>query len=476
MNIFKLALLLSFSVLLSGCASVLTSYPKRMQTVRTALAQQDFNKAATVVKSHDEKENIQLTRLELGRIYQIEGNFKGSETEYAAAIKSLRANQLKAKVQFSKLLKDANATVVNPRVIPFEIQSYQAVQLYSYQALNYFALGDLSNALVSIRQGQNEANWIKTTKAAELAEATKKADKEKWKLKDKSYSDALSSTLNAAKGIKSSFENGFFDYLSALFYLANNDTNDAFISLKSALAVAPENKAVQTLLLQTLIQRGGDDTQLNFYLKAFKVKSSPVIPKNSGLIAVIFEQSLIPEIQAVSIPFHTTISNSPVALSLTVPVYKAEVITPPQMSIAIGKLDEKTESIANLYTIAAKALSEDYPVIILRQILMGITKAALATAAGNHGKNLLGALAVDIYNVVTAGADQRSWATLPRYIQVWQAYLPAGQTHITLNYFDHKTTLPVTVTKNQLTLVWVVSLDGKLITKTLPIKGHKNES
>lgn len=470
MNLIKILILLIPVTFLTGCASVLTSYPKRMHDVRANISTHNYKAAIKAAKKTECKQNKQLLAVELGRIYQLDGNYKASLSQYGNAIKQMRANQLKAKVEASRLLQNAGSLLVNPRMIDYRIAAYESVILYTYQALNYLGQNDLSDALVSIRRGQNEQNWIKQNQAKELADATKASKKKKWDLNPQKFAHYYASTMQAARGIKSTFENGFFDYVSALAYLGKKDYNDAFISLKSANALAPDNLATQKLLLQTLVQRGGDSTQLDQYMKNFGVKKAPVIKKDSGLVAVIFEQSLIPPISNVSFHFPLTLGNQFQQIFVTIPAYKVRALIPPPMLITSDGKQTQTYLVANNYRLAAKSLEEQYPMILFRETLSVVSKTILSNKVGK--KDPLAGLGVMLYNAVTSGADQRSWLTLPRYEQVWQKRLKAGQHNLTLQYLGRNTNVPVTVLRNGITLLWVSSPGGKLSIKTLTIQGQ----
>lgn len=468
MRLFKGLLLLGLISLLTGCASVLTSYPQRMAPIKTSVEAKQYQVALKNLTAQHASQNLQLFGLEKGRIEQLAGDYQQSQQSYQTVIDTLKANQLKAKIEFKRLLESASSLLVNDRVIPYRLNGYEAVYLYTYQALNFLAQGDLTNALVLLRQGQNEQNFIKSQQYQQLLLADKKAKEEGWHLRDKKQAEYFKSTMKAAQGVKSSFENGLFYYLSALLFNAAGDQNQAFYAIKGALGVAPNNPYVQQLLLNILVARGGNQTETQKYLNNFGVKQAPVITPANGMVAVIFEQGFVPARQSVAVP--AWIFGAAHGQILTLPIYAGTSTLPLQVEVEIDGHSEKMAMLSNTEALAAKALDEAYPLIVLRSLLRVIAKGAMAHEVEKHEGSAAGLMA-DIYNLVTSGADERSWLTLPHYDLIWQSSLPAGKHDLLIKSEGFKRTVSINLQAKETVLIWAVKLSHDLIIKVVPIRG-----
>jgi hypothetical protein len=68
-----------------------------------------------------------------------------------------------------------------------------------------------------------------------------------------------------------------------------------------------------------------------------------------------------------------------------------------------------------------------------------------------------------------AGADLRSWLTLPNTVQVFQAYLRPAQNSLILNQGALQQSVPINVQVNKTLIVWVVNTNKILQVKLLKI-------
>ncbi len=75
--------------------------------------------------------------------------------------------------------------------------------------------------------------------------------------------------------------------------------------------------------------------------------------------------------------------------------------------------------------LAARALSEQMPGILTRQVARAVAKGTAAYAAENSNNGYV-QLGVLLYNLFSEQADLRSWLTLPAHIQVLSAWVKPG--------------------------------------------------
>ena len=119
--------------------------------------------------------------------------------------------------------------------------------------------------------------------------------------------------------------------------------------------------------------------------------------------------------------------------------------------------------------LAAKDLKERLPGMLVRQTLRATAKYNLQKEA-NDNYGALGAFATQIYNLVSEQADRRSWLTLPAYAQATRVSLPQGEHTLLLSTPQGDATLTVPVVNRGLTVIHVVAVPGRLITRVLPVQ------
>lgn len=464
-NALKLCTLTLTLGLLSGCASsVFISYPSHLQDTRSALRNDQPATALKAVQKQVGGQSVQLDQAELGRVAQITGDTSLSITAYQKAIDQVQAQSLQAKVQVSRGLETTGSLLVNDNTIPYRLQGYEAVILDAYQALNYLQQNNLSAALVMIRQAGEQQTWENAQQQKALAKAQDKANAEGWQFSPTDHAQAFSATLQAAANIKSQFENGFVYYLSALAYQAAGHLNDAVVSTKNALAVAPANPYLRQQLLSLLLLRDGPNTpQLLSYQQNFALPT-PTLPANAGEIAVIFEQGLIPPLQSITLPLPLFGINQIQTYSF--PVMDPTVFQPTPLAITLGSQPSaNTELLTSLRGLMSRALLDNYPMIFVRETLRLIAKTTATYQAQQQGGNLLG-LAVNVYSILTSQPDLRSWLTLPDNIQIAQWYVAPGTYPLVLSNGSHQSTVSVTIAPNQIVLVSVIEI-GQLFRVTV---------
>lgn len=469
----KAVLTLSFGILLSGCAttSVFSPYPKQMKPIRQSLNSSGYQSAIKTLSAKLDSNDKDLYAMELGRVQQLSGDYQDSITTFNMVINDVQQQMLAAKIRASKVLAQTGSLMTNDNALPYQVKSYELIFLYNYQVLNYLAIGDIQDALVSVRQSDQQQQWFVAAHQYQLQQAQQLADQHKWNLDPFSYGPTKE-TYNLASQVSDPMQNGFAYFLSGILYEATGDYDDAFISLQNALKVAPNNTYVRNTLLEVLQERGGG-VQLQYYMKQFGLSTAPRIPAGSGQIVVIYEQGLVPALQPSSFP----INLDNVSQLFTFPIYKEPKKPIPSLSVSqqqnntISTLGQ-TQQLVNVQALAAKELVQNYPIIFIREALRLITQYAVLTSPEDNknsttGGKIVNSIAASIYMDIMAGADLRSWLTLPHTVQVYQTYLPAAQISLILDQDGIKQTVPLSVRADHTTIVWVVGVDKNLQVKLI---------
>ncbi|WP_119344401.1 COG3014 family protein [Facilibium subflavum] len=438
-----------FFLLLSGCATFSKSYPAQMAPVKTAMEKNNIKEAQKKLDENIGKTPTTLGLLEKARLAQLDNNFELSKKYYASVIDMVATSKMAAKIQASKILENFGAVLTNDRELSYHIPDYAMTFLYPYQALNYLAQHDLSGALVAIRQLSNAQYWSYQQRlmAGELQskyqKQTSKAgiDEDKLGLKK---SKEISAMFDQAKQINNAYENGFAYYLSSILYEAFDDNyNNAFVSIKKARQLLPDNKYVNQTYQE--MQKGFD--------------GGSAYQKNHGRLVVIYEQGFVQPKLAFKLPlFLGKLGLQEVA----VPYYPTKYTLLPQVSISVtqqNKIIHNAPSaiLVDTTKMALKSLSEEYPAIITREVIRLVIKS-LATLEASNQAGGWGLLVGSIYSFATAQADERSWLLLPNNVQLYESQLQAGDYHINIQAQN----FPVTIKSQKTTLLWLVDAGGFL--------------
>ncbi len=179
-------------------------------------------------------------------------------------------------------------------------------------------------------------------------------------------------------------------------------------------------------------------------------------------LVVVVEDGLVPPRVEISIPYPLTSTDSIGMIAL--PTYAAPVPPAPPVRVALdGQPLASTAPICNVGALAARALAEQMPGILARQLVRAVAKGAAAKAAHDQGGSAgqLAELAVLIYSLASEQADLRSWLTLPAHVQVFSAYVEPGDRQVTLAGTGGGTAWagPVTLRAGKTTMIHVTRID-----------------
>ena len=432
-------------ITLSGCATLSAPYPQKMAKIKSQLTKDEPSQAQKSFAEELATNENQLNLLESGRLAQLNGDVAQSQQDYARVINQVATSQMAAKVQVSKVLQNARAILTNDREMPYAVPDYAMTFLYPYQALNYLSQHDLRGALVAIRQLSNAQYWTYQQKlmAGDLKQKyqqdTAKVGVDKEHL-DVNKSKQIKDMFNSVSHIENAYENGFGYYLASILYEAfDQNYNNAFVSIKSAKRLLPDNPYVLSTYQQ--MQKGFD--------------GGSAYQKDKGRLVVLYEQGFVEAKSAFKLPlFLGKLGLQEIA----VPYYASTYTLLPAQSVYVTKEKQiiakgKTAMLVNTTAMATKSLTEEYSVIITREVVRLVVKS-LATLEASNRAGGWGALIGSIYSFVTAQADQRSWLLLPNNIQLYETQLKKGayQLDVTAKNYHFM------IKSEQTTLVWIVNM------------------
>ena len=434
---FKTGLLVAAMLMLNACStsSLFTSYPSQIKPIKAQIENGDFTKAEKKLSGKTDSTDKILYLMEQGRVSQLAGNYETSQKEYGKAIDAIRAHDDKALYTVSGGAAQANAVLINDNAIPYYGSPYEITLLHQSQALNFAALGDLEGALVEVRRASAEQKTQKVSHESEL----NTAKKSKANVNDVLSDQHFAKMRKEAATLQSSFQNAYTFYFSGLLYEAAGLKNDASIDYKKALALAPNNEYIQH--------------NLN------RVDGTTSKDPAKGQIVVIFEEGFIPAKEEFSIPLPTGAG----LIKVTLPFYKDKKQNTAPLSITLNNNPiGKTQTLSNIQALASKTLSDNLTGIVAREVARQVTRIAAEHSAKNKD-NIALVFATNLYAIITANADLRSWLTLPHEVQVLSIDALPGSQPLTVNYKGNSANNTVDISSGKTTLVIVQSMNNHLI-------------
>ena len=224
------------------------------------------------------------------------------------------------------------------------------------------------------------------------------------------------------------FVNPYVTYMSGLYLMTNGHSNSDYETasnyLKGVSGMVRHNKFVKQDL--SLANKLASGTQKNLVPTAW----------------VVFENGLVANFEEfrLDLPIFIATNNVKTA-SLALPYPKEREIAYKNISVSNGNKKVTTELLADIDNIFMAEFKKKLPIIVTK----AVTKLTLQTVAQAVAQNEfgdLGGIAMSAYSVMTAGADTRSWYSLPKNVQL--AKIAKKGTKLTLNIGgqDYKVEVP----------------------------------
>lgn len=434
---------IGLSSLLFACAStsLFIAYPNQAAQYRSAIAAQQFEASLTNIESRKTSSDALLYLQESGRLNQLAGNTEQSLEDFAKAIEIYKQLDDRARISASKTASQAGALLSNDNAIAYEGYAYEQVMVLLSQALNYLSLDKPESAAVEIRRAAQLQRQLELKNEKALAKDNQQAQAEGI---DSSWQSTPEIQAMAAHGnsVRSSILNAYCYYLSAVFWEAQGNNNDALVDYKKALQIQPNNEQLKSVIA-ALSQR----------------KST--LKKDQGLLVVIFEQGLVPSKQSFSLSLPNFSLNT--YMNIAVPFYeKSSFITPTPLRIfqqqqALGQ----TQLLTDISAMATKALYEKMSGIIVRQALRLRSKMEVQRKAQNEDPAL--GLITSLFNIISEQADRRSWLTLPSNVQATRISMNAGEHSISIASKGYKQNIDLKINTQRITLLRVIQSTNTFI-------------
>lgn len=454
------------AVALSGCAisNTFISYNSRSAKFKSAIDHANESAVLVDLDKKRESKDVQLYMAERARVAQIAQMIDESIFDYKTVLEAIDVVDDKAKMTVTGGAAKAGSAMTNDSVIPYNMDSYEKIMVHHYQALNYIAKGQLEAASIEIRRANFLQSEALEAHTRELAKIEQEAQEKQIDMDKVNLDEKFSAMDSAIGAVKNSFQNAYTFYLSGLVFEASGSRNDAYIDFKKALEINPENIYIQADVLR-LARRLGMREDLKRFQKAFG-KEAELLAKGQGSVVVFYEEGYAPEKveRKITLP---TFSSAGI-VSVAMPIYDFQWNAPSPVSISInGSQAGETQLVLALSALAAKALKEEIPGMVVRQIVRAITKSSMQSAASKQ--NNFAGLAATLINIATERADLRAWSTLPSSVQISRHNLDAGEHLLEFGRNGIVETLNVNVIPGRTSLVYITNTGMRQVTRTYSI-------
>jgi hypothetical protein len=449
---------------LAGCGTF-SNYPMGMeQTTLTPLRTGQKTGYDKTFAKRTSGGSGALFAMEMGRTAQLEGDVAASRGAFEQAIAAAQADDDQAALSVKGAAAQTGAVLVNDKVIPYRASGFERTLVHHYQALNYLASNDVVGAGVEVRRANREQEAASQKHQSEIAKSkSKEQNVEPGGVEDPNLATVYAGLDQMAGAVKFSFQNAATFYVSSVVWEMLGERNDAYIDCKRALEIYPDNPFVQQDVVR-LGKRLGMREDLEDFERRFPeaaqtpADGSEALARKARLV-VVYEEGLVPKKTDLTLPYPLPSANSIGMISL--PIYQEKSPPPVPAEVALGgKPLGKTAPICDVGALAARALGEQMPGILTRQLARAVAKGAAANAAERSGGDFA-MFAVLMYNLVSEQADLRSWLTLPAHVQIFSAWVDPGCSAVAVSALPGGATWSgdVTFTAGKTTLLVVSRID-----------------
>lgn len=413
----SLALPFVLTLTLSGC-SAMRSYDNELKQTLDLVGQGQVDQALTQHESNNTGGDFDLLYyLEKGQLLRLKNRYQDSAAAWLLADQKVNDWENEAKVRAGAVLENAGAVILNDKTRRYDGHDYEKVMLSTQLALDHLLSGDWNAARTEIKKTHEREAVIAEVNAKD-AEALEEESKEKGITTTfKDLNGYPVETLNSAEvtALKNGYQSAFSHYLAGFVYEALNEPGLASPGYRQAIELQPNIK---------ILEDG---------LATLETRPSLRRPTETDVLFVV-ESGTAPALSSVTIPVPVIVSNLGV-IPISFPVLHSDpthTMQPSSISID-GKDNLPLAAVTSLDAMSKRALRDDMPGIIVRGIVRAAAKTMSQKALMDQGGGAaIAGIALNVANVVTESADERTWRTLPAIISIGRATLPSGKHDIVI--------------------------------------------
>ncbi len=417
-NNIKIISLLILTQVVSGC-SAMRSYDKELSKTVTLVANNQVDDAIRNIDSNNEKTNQDLLYfLEKGELLRLKNQYPESIATWLQADRKINEWEQGAKIKARSFLENTGSILVNDKTRTYEGHDYEKVLLSTRLALDYLLSGDWDSARTEIKKTHEREAIIEDIKGLEASTIASESSNKNIQTTFKDLKGYPVHTLDSPEAIalKNSYQSAFSHYLAGFVYEALNEPSLAAPGYRKAIELRPNIKELENGLAN------------------LETRMKTRTPNTTDVLFVV-ESGVAPSLTSAMIPLPVFVGNIGV-IPISFPILKSDATntTLPLTTIIDNTQNVPLTAITSVDAMSRRALRDDMPGIILRGTLRAAAKAASQQALMNQrGALALAGIALNIANIVTESADERTWRTLPSSISVARVSIPSGQHEFSIN-------------------------------------------
>lgn len=434
----SLSLALVSAFLLAGCMGGYNT--KVSDTVAAARSGSPQAALADLEANNPGKDKDLLYFLEKGELQRMQGSLNDSITSWMEADSRVREWEEAVKTDFSKVLGDVGAFVINDTMRRYDGRDYEKVLLSTRLALNHVAEGNWDAARVEIKKMHEREAIIAEFRSKELDDAKQKTEEKG--LKATSFKDLQGYPVETlddpeVQALKNSYESAFANYLAGFVYEALGEPSLAAAGYRKAIEMRPGQPILEEALAK-LDQRTAPAPKIKRTSNDKSKKHGEGVAGVDTLIVV--ETGNAPAIKSRVLPIPLPIPSKGglqvVMTPLSWPVVDKGDVNSVPANLTLNSNLQPLVLVTSVDQMARRAIADEMPGIIARSSVRAIVKGAAQKAIQDNASGVAGAvlsIVAGVAAVASEQADERSWQTLPGFFSLTRAVLPHGTNQITLN-------------------------------------------
>jgi len=409
-KILRIGFVLWLLVLSTGC-SVMRSYNDELtETIGFAQSNQVDVALQTLESNNKYGDKDLLYYMEKGQLLRFDNRYRESSAAWFTGDKMIDEWEAGAIVRLGAGVEYVGTVLLNDKTRRYDGHDYEKVMLTTQLALNHLLNGDWDSARIEIKQMHEREALIARVLAEDKEELEAESQKKGVKTTFKDLNGYPVESLDAPEvtALKNGNQSAFSHYLAGYVFESLNEPGLAAPGYRQAIELNPNIAILEEGL-------AGLETR-------------PRSQFNQTDVLFVVESGTAPSLNSITIPIPVIVGNTGV-VPISFPILDTDpthTATPVKLDIN-GQNPIPLTAVTSLDLMSRRALRDDMPGIILRGILRAAAKTAAQKALYDQGGAVaIAGVAVNIVNVITETADERTWRTLPSTISIGRASLPSG--------------------------------------------------
>ncbi len=411
----KAFVVLTLPLFIASCG---TTHKLKFQNFTEDYKQSNYCKAADTVLGKSGVCNMTAEKLSKSS-FDIDEQLNGGTSLFLAKKHNLSdilfekaSSDIQESLSSTGITRGAVEVIANASLVDYNPMIMDSIYLHSYSLLNALSENNKAEAKIQVNRAhmvqQNAANVFSKEIAKQTEETSKDVSdmaKEAKAQNDKNIDEVMSNYKEFArwKGY-SNFVNPYMTYMSGLYFMTNGTQNSDYETASNYMKRVSGMVAGNSFVKQDLAI-------------ANKLASGQ---KNALKPAtwVIFENGLVANFEEFRIDLPIFIATNQVkTASLALPYPKEREAAYPNITVSNGKQKVTTQLLTDVDSIFIAEFKKKLPVIVSKAVTkLAVQTTAQVIAQREYGD--LGGIAAAAYSVMTAGADTRSWYSLPKNVQL----------------------------------------------------------